>query len=253
MKIVIASDLHANLEALAVLPQERDQLWIVGDLVNYGPNPAEVVDFVRRNATLVVRGNHDHAIGFREDARCVGRFRELAEATGEYTQEQLRAKDREFLRGLPLQIDVELQGTQFHLCHAVPSDPLFGYAPPEAEDRWEKECGRFTSNVLLVGHTHMPFVEQFGKCLVVNPGSLGLPNNRSALASYVVWENGRTSSCWTAYRSDVTAQKVREMPVVGDVREDLATLLGGGELSARQSRRTDNEISEGVMSADRKR
>lgn len=245
MRIVIASDLHANLEALAVLPEERDQLWILGDLVNYGPNPAEVIEFVRRNATLVVRGNHDHAIGFGEDARCTGRFRELAEATSEYTQERLRAEDREFLRGLPLQIEAEVGGTHFHLCHAVPSDPLFGYAPPEAEERWKKECGRVASNVLLVGHTHMPFVEQFGKCLVVNPGSLGLPNNRSALASYVVWENGRASSCWTAYRSDITAQKVAEMPVAADIRSDLVTLLSGGEFSAEQSKR---EISENSMS-----
>jgi putative phosphoesterase len=242
MKIVIASDLHANLEALAVLPRDRDQLWILGDLVNYGPNPVEVVDFVRRNASLVVRGNHDHAIGFREDPGCHGRFRELAEATAEYTQEQLRAEDREYLRSLPLQIEVDVEGTRFHLCHAVPSDPLFGYVPPQAEERWMQECSHLSSHVLLVGHTHLAFVEQFGNCLVVNPGSLGLPDNRSALASYVVWENGRTSSCWTAYRFDITTRKTESMPVTEDVRADLATLLSGGELPARELKQMRGEF-----------
>jgi predicted phosphodiesterase len=61
MRIVIISDIHANLEALTSLPGGFDALWVLGDLVNYGPNPAEVVEFVRSTASLVVRGNHGHA------------------------------------------------------------------------------------------------------------------------------------------------------------------------------------------------
>jgi predicted phosphodiesterase len=64
MKIVIISDIHANSEALGVLPREYDELWILGDLVNYGPNPLEAVEFARAKASLVVRGNHDHSAGF---------------------------------------------------------------------------------------------------------------------------------------------------------------------------------------------
>ena len=58
MKLLIVSDIHANLEALqAVLAESHDELWVLGDLVNYGPNPSEVVDLVRRNASVVVQGN----------------------------------------------------------------------------------------------------------------------------------------------------------------------------------------------------
>jgi len=46
LKILIVSDLHANLEALAAVREGYDELWILGDLVNYGPNPAEVIEFV---------------------------------------------------------------------------------------------------------------------------------------------------------------------------------------------------------------
>ena len=53
MKIAIISDLHGNLEALNALPQDYDELWVLGDLVNYGPNPSEVVDFIRQNAKVV--------------------------------------------------------------------------------------------------------------------------------------------------------------------------------------------------------
>ena len=57
MKVLIVSDIHANLEALqTVLAESHDELWVLGDLVNYGPNPGEVVDLIRMNASLVVQG-----------------------------------------------------------------------------------------------------------------------------------------------------------------------------------------------------
>jgi putative phosphoesterase len=230
MRIVIISDLHANLEALAVLPREYDQLWVLGDLVNYGPNPAEVVEFIRFRANHVVRGNHDHAIGCGEDPRCHGRFRELADATGRLTQKQLNVADREYLRDLPLQLELQVGQTRFWLCHAVPSDPLFGYAPPESE-RWREECSRLPADILLVGHTHTPFVKKFGNCLVVNPGSLGQPNNCTGLACYAVWVDGSVSLLQTVYSVATTITKVQAMPVSEGVREDLVTLLRTGRLA----------------------
>ncbi len=230
MKIVIASDLHGNLEALAVLPREYDQLWILGDLVNYGPDPAEVVDYVRHRAVQVVRGNHDRAAACGEDPRCPGRFHELAEATGKFTQNLLTLADREYLRGLPLQLELQIGQLRFWLCHAIPSDPLYGYAPPTSE-RWREECSHLPADILLVGHTHAPFMKKVGNCLVVNPGSLGQPNNRSALACYAVWENGTVSLCSTAYAVDTTVAKVQAMPVSEGVRSDLVTLLRTGRLA----------------------
>ena len=50
MKIAIISDLHGNYEALRALPETYDELWVLGDLVNYGPEPGAVVDFVRANS-----------------------------------------------------------------------------------------------------------------------------------------------------------------------------------------------------------
>ncbi len=57
MKVVIFSDLHANLEVLQKLDQECDELWFVGDIVDYGPNPREAVNFVKEKCRRFVRGN----------------------------------------------------------------------------------------------------------------------------------------------------------------------------------------------------
>ena len=74
MKIGIISDLHGNYEALQTLPEHFDELWVLGDLVNYGPEPGAVIDFVKSNSTIIVRGNHDHSIGYDVNPRCTLRF-----------------------------------------------------------------------------------------------------------------------------------------------------------------------------------
>lgn len=230
MRIVIVSDLHGNLEALAALPRNYDQLWVLGDLVNYGPDSKKVVDFVRQRAVQVVRGNHDHALACGEDPQCHGRFRALAKATARFTQEQLTPADQDYLAGLPLQLELQKDRTRFWLCHARPSNPLYGYAPTDSES-WREECSRLPADILLVGHTHTQFVKKIGNCLLVNPGSLGQPNNSGALACYAVWENGRMALCSMAYAVETTVAKVQAMPIAEDVRDDLITLLRTGRLA----------------------
>jgi putative phosphoesterase len=234
VKVVIASDLHANLEALAVLPHDYDQLWILGDLVNYGPNPAEVVEFVRSHASLVLRGNHDQFLGTGDDPRCTERFQEIALAAGRFSQWKLGTLEKKYLSNLPLQLELQVGHTRFWLCHAMPSDPLYGYSAPDS-DRWKEECVRVPADVLLVGHTHVPFVRKFGDCLVVNPGSLGLPNNRSSLACFAVWEDGSLTLHSTLYDVGATIAKVEAMPVLGHVKEDLVALLRTGSVREREA------------------
>ena len=56
MVIAVVSDIHGNYDACRALPEDYDELWVLGDLVNYGPQPAEVVEEVMRRASLVVQG-----------------------------------------------------------------------------------------------------------------------------------------------------------------------------------------------------
>jgi predicted phosphodiesterase len=65
MKIAIISDIHGNLAALEAFPEKTfDQLWCLGELVDYGLRPHQVIQWVRHHATAVIRGNHDQAVGF---------------------------------------------------------------------------------------------------------------------------------------------------------------------------------------------
>lgn len=226
MKIAIISDIHGNLEALSALTEGYDELWVLGDLVNYGPDPGAVVDFVRAHASVVVRGNHDDAVGFNRDPRCSQPFRTMARETMDFTLSVLSAEQRAWLASLPLVANRTVDNIDFVLCHAAPSDRLYKYVPAYSLE-WEREMEGIDSNLLLVGHTHTPFVQTVGASLVVNPGSLGQPKTGSPKACYAVWDRGVVLRAME-YEIDRTLRKIDQMPVSRGVKEDLKAVLRSG-------------------------
>jgi hypothetical protein len=106
LRILVASDLHANLEAVRSLPAGDDELWGQGDTVNDEPDPSEVVEFICEHASPAVRGNHDDAIGHDgRDPECSPPFRRPAAETGRFTAYVVSDQRREFLRSLPFTAD----------------------------------------------------------------------------------------------------------------------------------------------------
>jgi len=227
MRILILSDLHGNLEALRAIQASEpswDELWVLGDVVNYGPDPAEVVEFVRRHATLVIRGNHDHALGYGADPRCSAAFREMARVMQGYTAGVLSQEQKEWLRGLPLTASRVVGGESFFLCHAAPSDPLYAYLPPDP-DVWRQQLSDIPAGTVLAGHTHLPSVLEANGRRLVNPGSVGQPKQGVAEACYAVWEDGQLTLKSSPYEVEATVRKVLALPVDPSVREALAAVL----------------------------
>jgi putative phosphoesterase len=229
MKIVIVADIHGNHDALRALPDDYGELWVLGDLVNYGPEPREVVETVMASAAVVVRGNHDHAVAHDDDSRWSSRYRAVAEATRRYTSSLLGAAQKGFLRGLPLQARIERERVAFHLTHARPSDPLHGSCPGGAEE-WVGEVEALPADVLLVGHTHVPFMRRIGDKVLLNPGSLGQPRAGSPEASYAVWQDGRFEHRSFRYPVEATVEKLRALAFPPHVEADLVGILRTGSV-----------------------
>ena len=228
MKLLIVSDIHANLEALqAVLAESFDELWVLGDLVNYGPNPSEVVDLIRRHASLVLQGNHDYALGAGADPRCSEAFREMARAMQNYTEPLLNADRRAFLRGLPPTAARTIDGRRFLLCHATPTEPLFKYCPAEPA-QWAPEIRGLQADIVLTGHTHLPFMMSLEKRQIVNPGSVGQPKHGVPVACYALWEDGSLSLQSRPYPVGETVEKILSLPVAIEIRRQLAGVLLSG-------------------------
>jgi diadenosine tetraphosphatase ApaH/serine/threonine PP2A family protein phosphatase len=160
MRYAIFTDIHANLEALEAvlakideLAQEEpiDQLWFLGDLVGYGPNPNECIAKLRERTDIIIAGNHDWAAVGKIDLED---FSEAARISAEWTAEQLTPENRVFLANLPERIE---KG-QFLLVHGSPYGPLWEYLTSEVLA--ERSFQQFTNRFCLVGHTHVPIIFQ---------------------------------------------------------------------------------------------
>jgi diadenosine tetraphosphatase ApaH/serine/threonine PP2A family protein phosphatase len=160
MRYAIFTDIHANLEALeAVLAkideiaQEKpiEQIWFLGDLVGYGPNPNECITLLRERTDVIIAGNHDWAAVGKIDLED---FSAAARISAEWTAEQLTEEHSTFLANLPERLDID----ECTLVHGSPYGPLWEYLTSEVLA--ERSFQFFTSRFCFVGHTHVPVIFQ---------------------------------------------------------------------------------------------
>ena len=160
MRYAIFSDIHANLEALEAvlakideLAQDEpiDQIWFLGDLVGYGPNPNECILKLRERTDVIIAGNHDWAAVGKIDLED---FSAAARISAEWTAEQLTGEHRTFLADLPERLELG----KCTLVHGSPFGPLWEYLTSEVLA--ERSFQYFTTRYCLVGHTHVPVIFQ---------------------------------------------------------------------------------------------
>jgi len=228
MRVLVVSDIHANWEALRCIPEEFDRVLCLGDLVDYGPDPAPCLQWVHERGAFCVRGNHDEAVSRAVSCRCGESMREASERTRQIMRDELDGKQLASLGSRPLRAAVELGGIRFELVHATPSDPLYTYLRPDRRERWAEEVARLEADIILVGHTHLPMILRFGKKIVVNPGSVGQPRDGDPRAAYAVIDDGepRLERCEYDVESTVAALAKRALPA--PVFGQLASLLRTG-------------------------
>ncbi len=239
MRILIISDIHANIYALeAVLANaegQYDQVICCGDLVGYNPHPNRVTDWVQQKCALVIRGNHDKVVAGLEELEW---FNEAARTAARWTMKSIEPRHTAYLKTLargPAEI------LDFEICHGSPRDEdEYMTTPSEAAP-----C--FTSlnrDLLFFGHTHLQggFAYTRNKVLIIpavrkkegelvfqlavdtqymlNPGSVGQPRDGDSRAAYAIYE---TES------KVVTLRRVHYpiLKTVADIREaGLPEVLG---------------------------
>ena len=169
MRYAIFTDIHANLEALEAvlakideLAQQEpvDQIWFLGDLVGYGPNPNECIKRLRERTDVIIAGNHDWAAVGKID---IEDFSEAARISAEWTAEQLTEENRTFLANLPERLEIE----ECLLVHGSPYGPLWEYLTSEVLA--ERSFEHFTNRFCFVGHTHVPTIFQQPDTLANSP------------------------------------------------------------------------------------
>jgi predicted phosphodiesterase len=213
----LISDIHGNIEALEVVlddikAQGITEVFCLGDIIGYGPNPRECIDRVMEHCKVTLLGNHDQGAMFDPDGFNIGAERAIF-----WTREQLESpSDREknekrweFLGDLPR----SHRHGAFLFVHGSPRNPLSEYIFPEDiyNHRKMERLFQLVERYCFQGHTHVPgvFTEGFqfyapeeidneytlgdGK-LMINVGSVGQPRDGDNRACYVVLDDGRSLS-----------------------------------------------------------
>lgn len=215
MRYAIIADIHSNLAAFKAVLDDiesnggAEEIWCLGDIVGYGPQPHQCIELLRRYRHVSVAGNHDWAATGKIDT---SEFNPEAAAAARWTASQLTTEDIDYLNSLPLIIEK----ADFTLVHGSPRDPIWEYVISSGIAR--DNFAYFKSNYCLIGHSHVPLVfeevegghcvfKEFatgvghklsGNRLFINPGGVGQPRDGDPRASYAIYESD--ASLITHYR-----------------------------------------------------
>ena len=225
-RIAVVSDVHANLEALdAVLGQiGGEELVCLGDLVDYGAQPNEVVAKIMRVGAKTILGNHDSAALSGDTSL----FNAKAAMSSIWTRKKLTEDSRHFLETLPEELRMQVEGAKLYFTHGSPDDHLWEYLDPRTDsDLFGNFLDRLQVDGIGLGHTHLPYVWKDGARVIFNPGSVGQPRDGDRRAAYaVVTVDGDSVSVElrrVQYDFEKAASKIREAGLPASHSERLST------------------------------
>jgi putative phosphoesterase len=231
MKILLISDIHANIEALTAIDSiERpfDHIFCMGDLVDYGPSPRECVEWLRDHKAEIVRGNHDDAVGAHAPCGCIPPYLRLSEDTRRLMWQLLTEQEQQWLAELPRTFRRTIAECRFFLCHAAPN-AITLYLPPQTPaEHWANLFGQINADLILLGHTHLQMDQVMGSQHFLNPGSVGQPKPRGQMAQYAIWKDGEIHLKDVSYDYTTTQDKIRALPLTKIVQDALCWILEHG-------------------------
>lgn len=213
MRILVLSDIHANLEALEACLEAAppfDQVFNLGDIVGYGANPNEVVERARTLGHVFVRGNHDKACSGLTN---LAGFNPIAGLAARWTQQKLTPENLDFLRTLP---QGPVTATENVSCvhgsaddedeyvllsqdalpllqHSARQITFFGHSHIQCGFSLEKQ-GRFQGVVPVYpdgsGEQQFEFRLKADAKYLINPGSIGQPRDGDPRAAFLLYDAG---------------------------------------------------------------
>jgi diadenosine tetraphosphatase ApaH/serine/threonine PP2A family protein phosphatase len=208
MRNLVISDVHANLNALEAVIKDAgrfDQIWCLGDVVGYGPEPNECISRLREFDLICLAGNHDLAV---TGGVALWDFTEAAREVIFWTRHWLTASNMDWLRTLPNAPLVV--GYGITLVHASPRDPVWEYIV--TREGAKNNLNFVDTPICLNGHSHIPILfrkpwdglkvlEETIRVdspihlttydrVFLNPGSVGQPRDEDPRAAYGILDTG---------------------------------------------------------------
>lgn len=206
MKVLLISDIHSNIDALrAIWAKEADSDCIVcvGDLTDWGMYPHEVIAWCREHRVLAVAGNHDRALVKLAEEGGHLLSCEQAKTPAVWNVAAMTDEDIDYLRGLPDEILLELDGITYYITHTLCEEDMHVWKKemvkhrqlPMFEAIWKERVGQnSTARRMVFGHSHQCCLSVVSRNAdVINPGSVSYRVCEDAAATgadYMVIQDG---------------------------------------------------------------
>lgn len=239
MKIAVISDIHGNLEALEAVMMDIqkegcEKIFVLGDYAMAGPDPAATVDWFFQkqfdSKFKMIQGNTDLMIAdFNNELfEFIQNRAPIMAAALKNDVEILNSVQKDFLKHLPIQLQVEEEGVKILLVHGSPRKNNEDVLPETPMSEVEKMLENVEADVVLCGHTHLPCGFQTSqKKTVVNVGSVGRPFTAEPKSCYLklIVNNGKCvfEHKFVEYNKKYASEKLRKRSFVG--ADKLADML----------------------------
>jgi putative phosphoesterase len=232
----VITDIHGNLPALRAALARIEELGVEhvfcgGDLVGYGPHPDEVCALIAKREIPTIYGNYDYAIA-RDEHDCGCAYvtqhdRALGQLSVDWTLAHTSQESKDFMRDLPFDLRFPVGDTVVHLVHGSPrkvNEYLFEDKPARL---YERLAAGESDPVLVFGHTHKPWVHEYGGVLFVNCGSVGKPKDGERRGAFAVLRSAAGGVAVNIervdYDADAVAAEVCAAGLPGEFADKLVT------------------------------
>jgi putative phosphoesterase len=225
MRILLISDVHSNLPALdAVLGSASyEEVVFLGDAVDYGPFPFEVYSRLKQVRARRVLGNHDAAAAFGVDCRSSPQMHDASTVTRErITVPRMPRRAMQALGKAERRMNLDYQGLRIMAVHASPDDELYGSVSKETASTLDVQG----ADLLLLGHTHVPYEVKTENAWAVNPGSVGMPMDGDHSASFAVLDTHRREVRFGRAEYDVESMLTKLNRLIGEETRTYELLAG---------------------------
>ena len=228
MKFAVIGDIHGNQYALdSVLEhiKHKDVDFIIstGDLVGYMPFPNEVINVIRSHNIMAIQGNHDKVIGLskRISSEEIGimSLQDIQKnASAAYTNWCITDENRAYLNGLSTKLVLELGDKKIMIVHGSPfriDEYLY-----EDEGQLAQLSEKITEDIIISGHTHIPYYRRINEKYFINAGSVGKPKHGDARSTYMIVDiDSESVTCSiekVEYDVASILQNIKENPMISN-------------------------------------
>ena len=188
-KILLFGGVYSNLQALSSLIQIAQEKGVppencicTGDIIGYCGQPQETLDTFKNWGAHSILGNveiqlrddeDDCGCDFTTGSRCDG-FSEIWYA---FAKANLHTNTRDFFKSLPDHITLEYAGKKIGIVHGSYNQvSQFVFKSTEWKEK-QVSLDALQAEVIIAGHCGLPFIEQQGSNIWLNPGVIGMPAN----------------------------------------------------------------------------